>query len=274
MDADRRGLLLGGVAVGALGLAMAVSRSVGAQPKDAPRPAGAGPAPGSGPGAARPAAPAGRAVAGWPSLDLDFGGYYGQSGPATRVAQAHYRFTPEAGRYRLEFEVRSGLGNLRFESEGAIDAQGLRPERYLEYRQLMFKRPSSRERRFVREGQAPADGEDVLRVPAGTQDRLSLVAQVSWLARSQPRLVAPGAHLSVPLATWNAVDPIDLQVEAAQDVSLEGGGKVAARRFRRLNDADEQGALEFWLAEDRERLPTQISFIDTPLHLRFVRVAA
>ena len=255
MKLSRRAGLRGLIGVaGALGGALGGGLSGAASPPAAAR------------GGRTEPAPAGAA---WAPLELAFGGYYGQGGPASRIAQASYRFAPDGGRYRLDFEVRSGLGQLRFESEGLIDARGLQPERYLEYRQLPFQRPRTREKRFVRE--AGAGGEDVLLVPPDTQDRLSLVAQVSWLARTQPRSVGPGQRLKLSLAAWNEVDPIELEVEAAEDIRLDGGGSASARRFRRLNDPEQKGALEFWLAEDRQRLPTQISFVDAPLLLRFVR---
>ncbi len=208
---------------------------------------------------------------GWASAAMRFGGYLGTSAHAApmRIAVADYTFEVlDGARYRVALRVDSALANLRYESEGLIDTAGLKPRAYRETRQMPLRSPRTREVAFADTEQA-----DRLVLPAGAQDRLSVIAQLAWLARTQPRPWATAGQAELMLADWDSVEPTTITIGDMQPVAIENGASVKARRYQRVSGGGGT-ALEFWLIDDAQRSPAIISFTEGEKRLRFVRILA
>ncbi|MFT3799840.1 MAG: hypothetical protein QM766_01345 [Burkholderiaceae bacterium] len=206
---------------------------------------------------------------GWASVSMRFGGYLNATGNAApmRIAAADYTFEVlDGARYRVVLQVDSALAALRYESEGLIGAAGLRPRAYRETRRLPLRSPRTREVAF-----ADTEQPGHLVLPAGAQDRLSVIAQLSWLARTQPRPWATAGQAPLMLAGWDSVEPTTITIGEPQRVSLENGAGVQAREYRRLSNGGGT-LLEFWLIDDAQRSPAIISFAEGDKRLRFVRI--
>jgi hypothetical protein len=108
-----------------------------------------------------------------------------------------------------------------------------------------------------------------VRLPPDGQDRVSLLLQLSLLARARPGRIVEGVSLTLPLATLHDVEQATWHVGAAR--TLEAAG----RQFRVLpiqRPGTGAGALgiELWLADDALRTPALIRFDDDGRSLRFV----
>lgn len=223
-------------------------------------------------------------LSGWQSVQLKFAGYFGNGDRSARIAQADYVFTVQGADYHLSLKVSSALANLLYESSGRIDASGLHPRSYRESRRLPLRSPSVREIVFDETGagrggpkRAPTagppggDATPHLTVPFGTQDRISVIAQIAWMARVQPVLMRPGSRLRLPLASWDSADEVTVAVGGIEKLALENGVSVPARRFQRIDDGHAT-SLDFWLTDDAQKLPAVIRFAEGDRGLRFVRM--
>ena len=207
------------------------------------------------------------------ALDLQFSGYWGDVVDAnSKIASARYQFSPNAGMYELKMRVNSALATLSYESSGVLDEAGLHPRTYREVRKLPLRGDREKSVRFEESAQVDGDGAlqgDRFIVPRGTQDRVSLLMQISLLARAFPQRFIAGSEVQVHYATLSQVGAATLKVGAVEDVDV-GGRTVKAQRLRRIND-DAHGAIDFWLGTDAQRAPVVIRFEDDGHTLRFVR---
>lgn len=110
-------------------------------------------------------------------------------------------------------------------------------------------------------------------IPAGAQDRLSVLIQMSLLARSDPHRAEPGATWQVTFAGFDGVDTVRLQVGDVEEVDLNAT-TVRAQRVRRIgSDTAAPTNIDFWMSADEERSPVVIRFEDDGRALRFVRAS-
>jgi Protein of unknown function (DUF3108) len=207
------------------------------------------------------------------ALELSYAGYWGDTADSNaRIASARYQFRPSGGEYQLSMRITSALANLNYESAGLLDEAGLHPRRYSENRRLPLR--DGREK-FVNYDEAErADGDGVLTgdrmtVPRGTQDRVSLLMQVSLLARAYPKRFTPGSEVQMHYATLTQVGAVTMKIGAAEDIRI-GGGTVSAQRVQRAQQ-DSRGSIDFWLGTDALRTPVVIRFEDDGHSLRFVK---
>ncbi len=207
-------------------------------------------------------------------LALEYDGYLDLGGNPMRIARGRLQFVPSGADYRLTMNVDSAIAELAYESTGQLEPQGLHPLRYRESRRIGGRSPRERSVRFdAAPPPAPADGstaaEPVLVVPAGAQDRISLLVQLSLLAQANPKRFAEGAELELALAGLEHVDQIRLRVGPVERVETAGGVREA-QRIRRFGEEPGSAGLEFWLGSDALRTPVVIRFDDDGRSLKFV----
>ncbi len=229
-------------ALAALGAALAATRALAAEAAAAPR------------------------VATPQPFELDYDGYL----DTMRIARGHLSFAPSAGGYKLSLRVDSLFAHLAYESEGTVDASGLHPRRYAESRRIGPRQPRERTVAFRREGEPATDagGADVLVVPRGTQDRLSVIVQVSLIARAETQRFVEGSRWTMPYGGFERVDRLQLVVGAVETVDT-ASGTARAQRVHKIVDDPASTPLDFWLATEGARQPVVLRFEDDGRVLRF-----
>lgn len=197
-------------------------------------------------------------------FDIPFKGYYETASTRTPLASAQLRFEPAGQSYGMSLDVDSLLARLWYESQGRLDARGLHPEHYLERRVMPFGRRRQREVRFVDRATAEPDA---LVVPAGTQDRISLVGQLWRLGQLDAGPFHDGRPFTLPLASVRKVQEVTLQVDPPAPLVL-GGHEALAWRVHRI-DAGDGLDVEIWLSAHGRREPLGIRFTEGDRALRF-----
>lgn len=149
---------------------------------------------------------------------------------------------------------------LESRSEGEIDVRGLEPLRYTETprnRQSLvtvFNRDPSR---------AGASAGESQTLPAGVQDRLSVVLQLGALLRANPALTQTTAQFDVPVAglrgdvaTWTFF------VFGDEEVTTALGTIHAVHLLRLLRRDTNDRELELWIALGRGGYPVRIRYTE------------
>jgi hypothetical protein len=166
------------------------------------------------------------------------------------------RWQASAAGYRLVLEARiAGLTLLVQTSEGAIDASGLAPGRFLDQR---ARRPA----------QAANFRRDVDRItfsgPAvewpllpGSQDRLSWMIQLAGIAAAEPGLLAEGGRIAmVVVGARGEAGVWTLRSAGREDVETASGTVHAVKLVREGHSLRDTHA-EIWLDPERGGLPVR-----------------
>lgn len=183
-----------------------------------------------------------------------------------RVAEASYRLSHGAGRYRLETSAQAtGMialvysGQLTQASEGRVGPGGLMPESYREKR---GRRPE-RSLRFDWETHRMFGSGDPPEValPEGTQDRLSLAYQLGLLVRQDERRAQAGARFDVPLAAMRSIDVVTVTADGSSSLRINGSS-VSAVKFEIRGERHKGDRIDVWLSPQQSMLPLRIRFLD------------
>ncbi len=263
-----------------------VRRLAGATTEAAPLALGkaAAPVPRSGLGAgardpadasAAPPSPGGRA---WPTYatrlpDSTALRYRLQRGDAS--GHAELRWLQSDGRYALSLEssldTPPGRPPMRakapaWHSEGAIDAHGVAPGRYVEsqagreLRATSFQRDSGR---ITFSG----GGREQLLLP-GAQDRLSWLVQLGAVLAADPSLATPGRELTLFVAgARGEARPWTFRIIGAEALNLPGGAVIPAWLLKRQAQAPYDTEAEVWLDPVRQFLPVRLRLRAPPARL-------
>jgi len=191
----------------------------------------------------------------------------GQSGRAT------LRWQIDAGRYTAELSRELGTRPLPgWRSEGAIDAQGLAPQRYA----IQRRGRDSQATNFRRDEGLISFSADAAKqpLPDGVQDRLSWWLQLGAIIAADPARFASGSRVALPVVGLRGqVQQWQFLVGEIAPLQLASGRQVPALHLRRetqgahgQNDAqiDDQveGAaelsVEIWLDPARHHLPLRL----------------
>jgi len=149
---------------------------------------------------------------------------------------------------------------LESHSEGAIDAQGLEPARYVET-------PRNRQSLITLFNRGVNDpgihaGESPLVAP-GVQDRLSVVFQLGALLRANPALTESTAQFDVPVAGLRGeVSNWTFFVFGTEEVVTPLGTLHAIHLLRLLRRGTNDRELEVWIALDRGGYPVRIRYTE------------
>jgi hypothetical protein len=176
-----------------------------------------------------------------------------------REGEATLRWQRDGARYELEMSGRiAGLERFGWASRGGFDASGLAPERFVV-------------RRRGRDAAAVNFGGDAAPVitfsgpgfalprPAGVQDRVSWLVQLSAIVRALPQPVAAGTAVVIPvvgprgdLAAWRFV------AGATEPLELPAGAVPAAQPWLRASERTRDLDVRVWLDPARGQLPVRL----------------
>jgi len=198
--------------------------------------------------------------------------FYGDYVANNQVATLDYVLNVQGERYRLHTEGHAvGLLALFYRgfftqvSEGAFDAAGFRSERYEERR-------GDRPPRIVRMENASntrvvrfEDGRSEI-TSALAQDRLSLAAQLAWVAAQRSDGLRE-QELTIPLVGVSSVRLLRFQVAPAQILELAGGVRRLTRLRSEDGDGERPGSVEIWLSESGDLMPIRIRLEDRNGHV-------
>jgi hypothetical protein len=152
-------------------------------------------------------------------------------------------------------------GEVSIKSEGILTPSGLSP--------LRFEQNTPRRGR-VESRFDPAARSAVLRpnqpalpLPAGTQDRLSVVFQIAWLGESQPGGLRPGQRFDLPMATLSEVRNLTFHAGDPEELVFPGGLLLPTIKvvsdpfeFRRI------GQIQIWLDQADRHMPARILYTE------------
>ncbi len=209
------------------------------------------------------------------ALRLRYDGYYESDGSVVRIASASLDYETSRVQggvaYRARLRVESVLADLEYESRGRLVAEGLAPQYYRERRKIALRAPKEREVRYRTPGwpsAVAADGAAApVDVPAGTQDRVSLMVHLSLLARRDPARFRPGDALDVSFASFANVRALRLEVGEREILSL---ARPPVAAFGLRHDAADEPAIAVWLADDDARTPAALRMSEGSTALRFL----
>lgn len=200
--------------------------------------------------AALPGAPASVAV----GYDVSLNG--------TRIATVSEQFEVRGNAYQLTSETRAvGLlaliqrNPLQLVSSGAIVASGIRPDRFEGARGPADPRRAVAEfdwatsrLTLTRDGRT-----DSLALPAGTQDRVSVMYQFMFLDLKRPQI-------EFPMTNGRKLDTYRYSV--TRDVPLETAfGRIVTLHLVKQRDPGDTGT-ELWLAPQFRNLPVKVLIIE------------
>lgn len=185
--------------------------------------------------------------------------------PYRTTAQLDWR--PSADRYEASQEIQVPLlGGRRQSSVGALTAQGLLPE--------IFMDRSRREDSTTFDASAGiirfSRGDESVAWVRGTQDRLSVFFQVAGLIAAAPERYPQGTRITVQAASTRHVTPWVFQVQTQETLSLPAG-VIPALKLEHLSThkkadhheaADLQSALWLALAPGLRYLPVRIRLVE------------
>lgn len=193
-------------------------------------------------------------------IEMSYNGYLG----GVHVAMMNERFEAAGGRYHIVSETAPvGFFKLfqpraaRFVSRGRVTARGLQPEYFEGSRGPDDPRRASAE--FDWENRRLAlshDGRnDVVELPAGTQDRLSIMYQLMYLVNERT------ARLEFAMTNGRKLDRYRYEVvpDAEIDTPL---GRMKAVHLVRQRDAGESQT-ELWLAPQFHYLPVRMILVES-----------
>ena len=169
---------------------------------------------------------------------------------------AEIRWRPAGDAYRLVLESRiSGVTLLLQTSEGAIDASGLAPVRFVDQR---ARRPAQAAN-FVRDAGritfsgTSADGP----LLAGSQDRLSWMIQLAGIVAAEPHLLAEGSEITMAVVGARGDAGVWVLRSAGRDDIEAAYGAVRAVKLVRQGGSAYDTTAEIWLDPERSYLPAR-----------------
>ena len=161
---------------------------------------------------------------------------------------------PDASHYEARLEIGAFLlGSRTQTSSGAIGAEGLMPERFVDSGRNAAPVLFQRNKNVLHFN---ANGTD-MPLLKGTQDRLSVVLQLSTLLAGDPERYPPGTMLSIPTVSQQDVEVWSLLVEKEESLSLPYGTVLALKLSRAPRDPTDQ-RIELWFAPSLNYLPVRL----------------
>lgn len=156
-----------------------------------------------------------------------------------------------------------GISALSQGSRGALGAQGLLPDHFVDTRR-------GRTAQNVHFDEAASQIRFSAGAPnrawqSGAQDRLSWMLQLTAVAAANPALMQPGAA-AVELFVVGARGDADLwafQVREVVDIKLPDGRVVGALHLRRLPREGHHTQVDVWLDPARHHLPVRMRLADS-----------
>jgi hypothetical protein len=200
------------------------------------------------------------------TLTYDVG--YGVGENLPRQARNITRWTFENGTYTIEsVGEAAGLVRLLYSgqrietSRGSIAPEGLAPTQYTEERpkrknNVYFTRNQENSANTITFSE-PAN--NVVPLPAGVQDRLSVQFQLGALLQAQPALREVGTQLNVTVAGARRLDNWTIEVIAQEMLQIDGADVSTLRLTKAARPGQEYDrTVELWLAPSMNWLPVRV----------------
>jgi hypothetical protein len=163
---------------------------------------------------------------------------------------------PSGSRYEAQLKVGiAGFALLSQTSEGGFDAAGLAPVRFTDQR----ARKAARAANFQRDaGKITFSGpKDEFALPAGTQDRLSWMIQLSAILSANPKLASPGAEVVLYVSGVRA-DVSNWTLRCIGTETIEtAAGPMRTVKFSHVPRSPDDLRSEVWLDPTRHHLPVR-----------------
>lgn len=189
------------------------------------------------------------------------GSWQFQSRRGREQGEAVLRWTQQAGGYQAELlSTAEGREALRWTSQGAIDAAGLAPERFVDRRRGRGAQAANFQRDL---GKITFSGPAIEHaLPRGAQDRLSALLQLGAIVAHQPARFAPGEEIRL----WVAGAHGDADVWRFRVLGLEPLSPAGPRllKLRRDPERPYDTVAEVWLDPADHYLPVQWRFRNGP----------
>ncbi|KVP01707.1 hypothetical protein WJ83_13000 [Burkholderia ubonensis] len=237
------------------GVPAAAAASAGGTATGASGASGASAAAAGGASGAATAGPASNGVkfAAPPSGDLQYDAFF--NGMQNSTGTIHWRTDGQTYELSVTMPV-PFIGPFRYRSQGRVDAYGIAPDRYVEQR---GKRPEdiaifNREIRQVVFTRTP----DNAPLPDGTQDRFSMLMQLSGLVRGNPDAYRRGVTQQFFVIDNNSGETWPITVIGDEPVQT-AAGFIETRHFMRLpRRAGDTRRIDMWLAPSLGWLPARL----------------
>lgn len=176
---------------------------------------------------------------------------------------AQVEWLRDGSRYQVHLDVTVGLQiaplmSRRMSSQGTITGEGLKPERYDQETRLPFSAPTRALVRIEPDQVVLASGQRRATLP-GLQDTASQFIQLAWQFSTQPKLLKPGAVITVPLAMPRSVAQMQYDVLEPEVLPTHFGDIPVIRLKPRL--VPKPGgdlSVEMWLAPQYRYLPMRL----------------
>ncbi|KVG78793.1 hypothetical protein WJ36_22680 [Burkholderia ubonensis] len=188
-----------------------------------------------------------------PSGDLQYDAFF--NGVQNSTGTIHWRTDGQTYELSVTMPV-PFIGPFRYRSQGRVDAYGIAPDRYVEQR---GKRPEdiaifNREIRQVVFTRTP----DNAPLPDGTQDRFSMLMQLSGLVRGNPDAYRRGVTQQFFVIDNNSGETWPITVIGDEPVQT-AAGFIETRHFMRLpRRAGDTRRIDMWLAPSLGWLPARL----------------
>jgi Protein of unknown function (DUF3108) len=172
---------------------------------------------------------------------------------------ARVEWLRQDSRYQVHLDVNiASVVNRRLSSEGSLNDQGLRPQRYEELTRVIFSAPRQRTVRFENDRVILANGRSELALPQ-VQDTASQFVQLAWLFATQRAPLTAGGLVEIPLALPGRMDRWTYRVQAEEELELPVGSvKAIPLRPERLQAPAGEMSIQTWFAPSLQYLPVRI----------------
>jgi hypothetical protein len=168
--------------------------------------------------------------------------------------QAQLLWRHDGKDYEAQLEVDGPMLPRRMQrSTGRITEEGLAPSRFLDKSRTEQATHFERDKGKLTFSNNRPEAELV----AGTQDRLSVVIQLSVLIGGEPHRFPPGTQIGIPTAGVRDAETWVFTVEGPEDLQLPGG-PVQAIKLQRLPRKEFDQKVELWLAPRMDYAPVRL----------------
>ncbi len=176
---------------------------------------------------------------------------------AAQSGSAELRWSREGDRYEAEFRGRlAGTAGFDWHSQGAIDAAGISPERFVVRRRAREVQAANFQRAA---GKISFSGPAVeYPLPAGAQDRLTWMLQLAGIAAAATPALEAGTQ--IPIFVADARGDADVwwfTVVGAENLHT-GNGSTATLKLVREARGPYDARIEVWLDPARHSLPLML----------------
>ena len=168
------------------------------------------------------------------------------------------RWRRNAEAYSLELEARvAGVPVLRMASDGAIDAAGLAPRRFVDQR----ARRAGQAANFQRDaGKVTFSGRAVeFPLYAGSQDQLSWMIQLAGIVSAEPGLLVDGARITMVVVGARGEARVWTLRFVGQETVETRAGQVSAVKLVRDGVGPYDRGYEIWLDPAHDFLPAHMT---------------